>query len=88
MPDVAVEINTSTKVRDQLQSEVTRRLELFDERDKVMHQIRRYRLMRHKPYVPKGSSGGTVPRRLVASSGHRHAVRDTVPVRALHEHLR
>ena len=52
MPEVRAKIISSPKIRTEMEQEVQRRLSLFQERDRIMHQIRRYRLMRHKPYVP------------------------------------
>lgn len=46
-----------TKANTQLQmavaKEIERRRAMYDERDRVLHNIRRYRLMRHKVYMPK-----------------------------------
>ena len=53
MPDVRVRVDTNGQRLLSLQQEVQRRRDLFQERDRVMHQLRRYRLMRHKPYMPK-----------------------------------
>lgn len=52
MPDVTIR-RASDKLRSAVQKEVTQRRTLFNERDTVMHNIRRYRLMRHKPFMPK-----------------------------------
>lgn len=43
----------SPGIRDAVYKEVLARRSLYQERDLVMHRIRRYRLMRHKPYMPK-----------------------------------
>lgn len=43
----------SAGVRDAIYKEVQNRRSLYMERDTVMHRLRRYRLMRHKVYVPK-----------------------------------
>lgn len=55
-------------VRDALYKEVERRRGLYQERDTVMHNIRRHRLMRQKTYMPKayqrrlgGSRGVKLP---------------------------
>ena len=40
-------------VKDALYREVERRRALYQERDQVMHNIRRYRLMRQKTWMPK-----------------------------------
>ncbi|KKN01792.1 hypothetical protein LCGC14_1124260, partial [marine sediment metagenome] len=40
-------------LRDAVFKEVEQRRTLYQERDAVMHNIRRYRLMRQKTYMPK-----------------------------------
>lgn len=52
MPNVNVKVMRQAEA-DAVRKEVKSRVELFQERDKVMHNIRRYRLLRHKPFVPK-----------------------------------
>lgn len=53
MPEIRLHKARST-LRTAFEQEVTRRRSLYQERDIVMHRLRRLRLMRHKPYIPKG----------------------------------
>src|SRR3972149_3582508 len=52
MPDIRVH-TADSKLGTAIKKEVERRRALYMERDTVMHNIRRYRLMRHKVQVPK-----------------------------------
>ena len=52
LPDLRV-LTADSKLGTAIKKEVQRRRALYTERDTVMHNLRRYRLMRHEPYVPK-----------------------------------
>src|SRR3990172_9601460 len=52
MPDLRVS-SANSKLGTAIKKEVERRRSLYSEQDIVMHNIRRYRLMRHKVQVPK-----------------------------------
>lgn len=41
------------RVNAAIQREITNRRSLYQERDNIAHQLRRLRLMRHSPYMPK-----------------------------------